>query len=378
MDDRPRGTPEVPSPPPSDAPLTGTLYAYVAFDWGDEVRLEQARTLVPAESQVLPRRRRTPLSIRYRPPPLRCVLESIPLEVPEIGTVQAQAEVIVFDFAAASVSLRIPFQLSTTSLARLASHLTQCESITDAAHKAVQPLHRKLLPAIQDPLWSELTEEYFVFHFHKDTFDIESVVDQHPQWLAALLRMELEPLHAEEIAEAMKLQIRYGLTDLLLADWAAAVVVDDAPEDTLQVIEFANLQLLEFREIDNRLDDRLAKTYQVVHALARGWLPFWRPYTVQLRSLGELKVEANGMFERTQNVLKLVGDQYLARVYRLLAARFHLDVWERSIERSLNVIEGSYRVLSEQGAAWRAELLELTIVVLIVVEIALNLLGLMS
>jgi hypothetical protein len=173
----------------------------------------------------------------------------------------------------------------------------------------------------------------------------------------------------------MKLQIRYGLRDLLLADWAAAVLVDDAADDSLQVIEFANLQLLEFREIDNRLDNQLAKTYEVVHALARSWLPFWKPYTVQLRSLGELKVEANGMFERTQNALKLVGDQYLARVYRLLAARFHLDVWQQSIQRSLDVIEGAYRVLADQGAAWRAELLELTIVVLIVVEILLNVTG---
>jgi multiple sugar transport system permease protein len=43
-----------------------------------------------------------------------------------------------------------------------------------------------------------------------------------------------------------------------------------------------------------------------------------------LREVGELKVEANGLFERTVNVLKLVGDQYLSRLYRLLAARLHL------------------------------------------------------
>ena len=38
----------------------GLLHIFVAFDWGDEVNLELARKLVPAEVHALPRRRRTP------------------------------------------------------------------------------------------------------------------------------------------------------------------------------------------------------------------------------------------------------------------------------------------------------------------------------
>ena len=88
------------------------------------------------------------------------------------------------------------------------------------------------------------------------------------------------------------------------------------------MIEFANLQLLEFRHIDRRLDDSLAQASRIIHPLTRTTLPFWRIHTRPLRQLGELKVEANGLFERTGNVLKLVGDSYLARVYRLVDARF--------------------------------------------------------
>jgi uncharacterized Rmd1/YagE family protein len=62
-------------------------------------------------------------------------------------------------------------------------------------------------------------------------------------------------------------------------------------------------------------------------------------------------------------------------VYRLLASRFHLDDWERSIQRSLDVIETAYRVLADQAAAWRSELLEVLIVLLILVEIILTLAG---
>jgi hypothetical protein len=71
-----------------------------------------------------------------------------------------------------------------------------------------------------------------------------------------------------------------------------------------------------------------------------------------------LKVEATDLFERTGNVLKLVGDQYLARVYGLLAARFHLKEWEASIQRKLGVAEGVYQVISDQATAKRTEFLE--------------------
>src|SRR5207253_5914685 len=144
-------------------------------------------------------------------------------------------------------------------------------------------------------------------------------------WLAGLVHLENQPLSPGEIAEALKLQLSYSPDDVFIADWGAAVLIDQDCDETLQTIEFANLQLLEFRHIDNRLDDSLAMAYRVIHALSQSWLPFWRSHARSLRVLGELKVEANGLFERTENVLKLVGDQYLTRVYRLVAGRFHLQ-----------------------------------------------------
>ena len=84
-------------------------------------------------------------------------------------------------------------------------------------------------------------------------------------------------------------------------------------------------------------------------------------------------MEANDVFERTGNVLKLVGDQYLARVYRMLAGRFHLDDWERSIERSLRTMEDVYAIVSDRADTFRAEFMEMVIIVLIAVEIVLAL-----
>src|SRR5260370_19899297 len=74
-----------------DAVVQGLLHVYVAFDWGDEVDLEQARQLVSGSYQALPRRRRTPSSFSYRPPPLHVTLVPATLDLPEIGKVQANA-----------------------------------------------------------------------------------------------------------------------------------------------------------------------------------------------------------------------------------------------------------------------------------------------
>src|SRR4051794_40334363 len=93
-------TPNLPVPGVSPGSvLTGTLHIHVAFDWGEEVHLDEARRLARAEFQLLRRRRRTPSSIAYRPPPLRLSLEPLLIVLPEVGAVEAPAKATVFDFA---------------------------------------------------------------------------------------------------------------------------------------------------------------------------------------------------------------------------------------------------------------------------------------
>jgi hypothetical protein len=189
------------------------------------------------------------------------------------------------------------------------------------------------------------------------------------------VRLESQPLSEEEVAEALRQRLSYSPNDLLVCEWSAAVLLDEDCDETLHAIEFANLQLLEFRVIDGRLDEELAAAYRRMHSLSRGWLPPWRTHSRPLRALGDMRIEANALFERTTNVLKLLGDQYLARAYRMLAARFHLEEWAYSIHRSLEVGLGAYQVLSDQAANYRMEFLEIVIIVLILFEIMLTLVG---
>src|SRR5260370_1274959 len=96
------------------------LHGYVPFDWGDEIDLGRARGLVPASYHAFPRRRRTPTSFPYRPPPLHVGLGPVKLDLPEVGTVEAAAGVTLFDFAAVSVAFRIPLALTADALLSLA------------------------------------------------------------------------------------------------------------------------------------------------------------------------------------------------------------------------------------------------------------------
>jgi hypothetical protein len=348
--------------------LKGTLHIYVAFDWGDEILLDRVRQLVPALEQELPRRPRTPQSFFYRPPPLRVPLPDIELQLAEFGTVQASAGVTLFDFGAVSVSMHVPFSASPESLLRLADTLADATPLIQKARAAVEPLHQKILSSIQDPLWQDdLSEEYFVFHLDPDM--LPQTTDQ--AWLAGMVHLESGPLSADEIAEALRYRLSYSPEDLFVPDWAAAVLVDCDCDDTLHAVSFANMQLLEFRHIDSRLDESLQAASRIIQPLTRSRLPYWRMHERPLRVLGELKVEANGLFERTGNVLKLVGDPYVARVYRLVAKRFGMETWIEGIQRKLEVAEGVYQVVSDQAGSFRTEFLELIVVLLILIEIIL-------
>lgn len=348
--------------------LSGELHIFVAFDWGDEILLDRVRQIVSASAQELPRRPRTPLSFSYRPTPLRVSLPAFSIDLPELGRSEVLASATIFDFGAVSVAFHIPFSAPAAALRRFAGTLADATPLIAKAREVIEPLHQQLLPTIHDPLWQDdLSEEYFVFQFGPEA--LPQMTDL--VWLAGMVHLESGALSTDEMAEALRYRLSYSPDDLFVPDWAAAVLVDRDCEDILHAIAFANLQLLEFRHIDSRLDESLAAAAHIIQPLTRSAWPYWRMHERPLRVLGELKVEANGLFERTGNALKLVGDPYLARAYRLVAKRFHMETWIENIQRKLEVAEGVYEVVSNQAGSFRMEFLEVIVVLLIFIEIVL-------
>ncbi|MDX1963076.1 MAG: hypothetical protein SFX18_07975 [Pirellulales bacterium] len=361
----------------STAPLTGTLHMFVAWDWGEEVQLDAARRLLPAEPQTLPRRPRTPPSVAYSPPPLLFPLTPLRLDLPVLGQVAAVAKLAVFDFGGASLSLEIPLTATPPQLLEIARALADSRGLVATARTAVEPTFQTLQPAIEHPNWSPLAEEYLVFEIQPAScpLSVEELLRDQSQWLAQLTRLESATLCAAEVGLITQSRLCYTPGDLFLPEWPAALLLDTDCEETLQTIEFANLQLLEYRSLDQLLDARLAEAYRSIHPLTRWRWPFLRTHDQPLRVLGELRVTAHTLFERTGNAFKLMGDQYLARVYRLLAERFHLGEWSHSIQQSLDTVESAYQVVSDQAAVYRIELLEIIVIVLIFIEIVLTLVG---
>jgi hypothetical protein len=354
--------------------LNVVVHLAFAFDIGDEIDLEQARQMLRGDLGQLPRRKRTPESIGYRPAPIRVPLEPSGIVLP--GEVSCsrnpRAELTLFDFGAVSLAVQFPLVATPTSLLQLAGRLADPAMLNDDARSLLTPWIDRLRPAVLDFSMSSMSEEYIVFQLGERH---SGWLQEHAGWIAGLVRLETEPLSPDEVREATRLALAYTPSDLVVLDWAAGFVADSDCADTLQVIEFANVQLLEFRHIDDRLDDRLEAAYRLIRRERRRRWPIalWASHGNAVRQVRELEIEATSLFERVDNALKLIGDHYLARVFDLASTRFHLRGWQQSIRRKLETAGDVYDLLVQQAGGFRMEALEITVVLLITLEIALAL-----
>jgi hypothetical protein len=283
-----------------------------------------------------------------------------------------RGELTVFDFGAVSLMIQHRVRACPGDLLMLAGELAEPAPLLAAARRAVAPLLDRLKPVVSQFEVSDLAEEYVIFQLGASR---PGWLRENAAWVAGLVRLEPGPLSAEAIGEATRLSLSYAPNDLVVLDWAAGLVADRECADTLQVIEFANVQLLEFRNIDDRLDDRLEGAYRRIHRpRRRGWREIFRdPNAEAVRSIRELEIEATSLFERADNALKLIGDQYLSRVYALASARFHLGEWQQSIRRKLDTVGDVYDLLTQQASGRRLEVLEVIVILLIALEIVLAL-----
>ncbi len=91
--------------------------------------------------------------------------------------------------------------------------------------------------------------------------------------ITQIVRGETTPLSDEETAEVLHSRLSYYPNDLLVVSWTAALVYDTAESSapTIQLLEYANSQLLEFRHYDHVLTRLLAHVYDAVKAAPAFW-----------------------------------------------------------------------------------------------------------
>ncbi len=353
------------------------IHPIFVFEVALAIDLDAAeRSLAGAERQIFRHRGRATSFLQYRPAPLRVSQEGVTLAHGPWKN-EPLVDLVLYDFGAASVAYHynVPGGLDDVRAASVA--LRRSDMLRNDARQRVEALLQSVGAAAQKPRVADYTEDYTIVGLREPLGEetAQAFCDTHVERIAQILRPDAAGLSAEEVRAATDIRISFGPRDVTLVDWDAAFVVDPDPEDVRAVLEFANVQLLEMRWLDLQLDHAIERSYHLL-APARGWRRFIaRGVTGDVRRVAELQLESAVLLERVTNALKVFGEEYLARIYRLAAKRFQLDELDRSISQKLATIESIYQKLSDRAAAIRMEMLEWVVIILIALEIVLGILG---
>jgi hypothetical protein len=313
----------------------GLCYVLFAYDMGRGIDLEQSERRITAskERSRIRHKRRAPPYFDYTPAPLRITeeMESIPLGRFRTSTA---VDLLLYDFGAVSVSYVIPIQGNLDQLLTLSLDLYENELLLADSKRRVDDLLSALAGAVERPHLADSVEDYVIFQIESagHAFRRDDLVTAYAPTIAQMLRSESQPLAEQEVRDATANPLSFGLDDLAVIDWNAAVLVGQEMEDVRAVLEFANVELLEMRFLDQELDKALDEAYETLSK--RPTSIFAWPVTsfrADVQRIGQLQVDSAILFERVTNTLKLLGDQYLARVHRLASVRFHLESWDASI-----------------------------------------------
>jgi hypothetical protein len=350
----------------------GHCHVYYAFLAAQRVDLDRAQAIARTRPTVrarFQRDRRTPAYLDFDPPPLEITLpcEPIPLGVGRFAS-EAQADVTIFDFGAFSVDFRVPFDAALPELNALSSALYDHAGLLGAARRRVGELVEALAPALVGARSAEDHEQYVVFDFtsFEPALPVRALLEK-PELrhaLAQILRAEERPLADSRVDDALRLSISYGPDDLLVVDWSTAVACGGSTDERL-LLEFANTELLELRCLDKRLDGDLEAASRALSRPRR-----WVFGGADLRRVAKLQVDSAMLYESVNNAVSLLGDQWLAEVYQLIAERYDLEKWQGSVAHKLASLESIYQKVADESAARRSELLEMIIIALIALEIS--------
>ncbi|HEY1267658.1 MAG TPA: hypothetical protein VGH16_10405 [Candidatus Binatia bacterium] len=366
-------------PPVAEAYIEkGVCYAFFAYETAFSIDLDRAEDLIHQTTQreSLPHRRRAPSYFEYQPAPIRVTQPIQPLRIGGLFQTGPTVDLVVYDFGAISVVYSIPIGGPMVKLLPLSDDLYDNQILLGDSRRRVEETLRVIGEAAAEPRIADFVEDYVIFQIETLTPPLapDDLIAKHPQAIAQILRAEGASLSEQETEDALATKTAFRTDDVAVIDWNAALLVDREGDDIRAVLEFANVELLEMRYLDRKLDLSLDQAYEALSKRSWRRVPMLRSYGADLRRVGEHQAESAILFEGVNNTLKLLGDQYLARVYRLASKRFHLEEWDASILRKLNTLKSIYEMISDQVTDRRMELLEWIIVVLIAVSVLLELL----
>jgi len=361
--------------------IDASAIAYRLYDIGYEIDLDKASALFAPDAATRERPARNEAqALQIVNPPLFIALGSEALTID--GTeLRAEASARLYDFGTCSLQLRVdaPGDLAWERFTAFGNAVDTSAALPAIFARHIEALRARVAPAVIRPNLAPVVEEYVVFRMTRladgtgASLGTGVLTDEH---IVPLLLRERRGLSPDARRELLPHRFSYYADDLTVLTWDNALVVEPRADDrdVEYILEFANAQLLELRFYDAVLDAELPAMYDRI-AAARGRvsaLPTWR-YRPLLARLQTRVADVTETVERVDNALKVTDDVYLARIYAAALELFRGTAWRRGIERKLQIVRETYSMLNAEAQAARAELLEIAIIALIVIEIVLGL-----
>jgi hypothetical protein len=355
---------------PSSTELVGSVLVLIQFDVCEEFHLEQLQQAVNARTLSTPTMKQSaPAYVRYQRPPVLAPLEPLILESGE----QLGGEIKYFDYGVVSLILRHEVAGGWDTLIQLASRWVW--DIDFASHG--EPIVRRYLEraagAMVKPYARWLSEDYFIFHIREVAGcpPPAELVRHHGFEIAQMVRGDKATLSEGECAEVLGSRMSYYANDLTVIGWNAAFLYDTptGAETAIQLLEYANSQLLEFRHYDELLTGVLAGAYDSFGKDSGVWAR-WR-LARSATNLHRVLLEVVELTERADNAIKFLSDMFAARLYRLAAARVGVPDYRDLVEQKLRTAEELYHSMLDQFNQSRGFLLEVTVVIILLVELFL-------
>jgi hypothetical protein len=353
--------------------LKGSLWVLFFYDVAEEIALADLRRILGTErpEREPSFRRPAPEYVRFQEPPVVETAAPLVLE----GDARLKARVNYYQYGVVSIALELPFECEWKDLVVLASRWIGSAELERKAGEVLQKHVDRVQGALIQPYSRRLSEDYGFIHLQQldreDTGHVAAaeIIANHGPQIAQMVRGESVPLSEEEVREILQSRMSYYPDDLVIVGWAAAFLYD-SPEGaipTMQLLEYANTQLLQFRHYDDVLTGVLEGVYPTV-GKKKSFLARWR-LAREAERLNAIRLDIEELTERMDTSIKFLSDMFSARVYRLAAAKIGVPDYRKLVDDKLQTAAGLYHSMIEQFHQASAFVLELMIVIILVIDL---------
>jgi len=354
-------------------PLQGSLWALVLYDVAEQIDLEKLSGLVGAgAARPQPRfKHPAPEYVRFERPPVVEYLDPI-----RIGSGhELPARIKYFDYGVVSVELNLKFETGWDELVGLSSRWIPSPDVEKFTSDLVRTRLERVQAALEQPYPVHLSEDYYIIHLREALDDAgqpltaAALLANHAEQIAQIVRGESTPLSESERNEVLQSCLSYYPTDLLVVGWVGALLYDtpEGAAPTIQLLEYANTQLLEFRHYDEVLTRVLEHVYKTLEHRG-GLLRRWK-MAREAERLNTLRLDVRELTERTDNAIKFLSDMFYARAYRVAARRVGVTDYRDLVEEKLRTAGELYEFMTNEFHQSRAFILEVMVVAILVIEL---------